>query len=371
MEMENTSDYDETSDPEKGGDLHKNYHWTPSLIKKRGYNSLQQIARDGHLEELEDYLESRASYSYPDHLDALDDKRNSALHYASRYSHLKIVELLLQSEHSIKVDNIGADGMTPLHYATRYGKNVVGGCEREAEETDTGLEVVRLLVEHGADYNKQDDYSLTPLHHSAMRGYVKVVEFLLGLDNIDINSRDKQGSTALHIAATYKNEMISQMLLEGKASVRMKDRQGQTPLHRAAQEGDGQIISLMLDNLSSDEKDISMMEEDSDGNTPLTLAVQAGNSEAVNVFMTDCECSTFINSPNNQGESPIHFASRSGDTDTLALLLDNGAKIDETNSMIQTPLYLAAANAKDNAKYAKFHSQDCENVDVVKMLIDR
>ena len=373
MEMENTSEYEENSDPEKGFDFHKNFHWTPSLIRKRGYNTLQQIARDGHLEELEDYLLSRASYpdSYPSNLDALDDKRNSALHYASRYSHLKVVETLLAPEYNIKVDNVGCDGMTPLHYASRYGKNVVGGCERKEPEEDTGLEVVKLLVEHGADYNRQDDYSLTPLHHAAMRGYIKVVEFLLGQDNIDINSRDKQGSTALHIAATYRNVMITQMLLEGNASVRIQDKQRQTPLHRAAQEGDSQIIRLMLEHLDAEDKERAIREEDSDGNTPLTLAVQAGNCEAVDVFMNDSECSTFINSPNDQGERPIHFASRSGDKDTISLLLDNGAKIDETNSMNQTPLYLAAANAKDNAKYAKFHSQDCENVDVVKLLIER
>ena len=74
--------------------------------------------------------------------------------------------------------------------------------------------------------------------------------------------------------------------------------------------------------------------------------MQAGNFEAVALFLTDRKCETFINSTNNQGESPIHFASRSGDTDTIALLLDNGAEIDGTNSMNQTPLYLAAANAK-------------------------
>ena len=94
------------------------------------YDSLQQIARDGHLEELEEYLQSRGDGS---NLDQLDDKRNSALHYASRYSHLKLVEVLLSAEYNITVDNVGADGMTPLHYATRYGKNVVGGCEREEE----------------------------------------------------------------------------------------------------------------------------------------------------------------------------------------------------------------------------------------------
>ena len=43
MEMENNSDYEDRGDLESGGSGEKNYHWTPSLIKKRGYNSLQQV----------------------------------------------------------------------------------------------------------------------------------------------------------------------------------------------------------------------------------------------------------------------------------------------------------------------------------------
>ena len=53
-----------------------------------------QIARDGHLEELTTYLES--SEIHEKHLDALDYKNNSALHYATRYSHKEIVEKLVQ-----------------------------------------------------------------------------------------------------------------------------------------------------------------------------------------------------------------------------------------------------------------------------------
>ena len=41
-EMGNNSDFDDTGDPESGGYNEKNYHWTPSLIRKRGFNSLQQ-----------------------------------------------------------------------------------------------------------------------------------------------------------------------------------------------------------------------------------------------------------------------------------------------------------------------------------------
>ena len=45
MEMENNSDYDDSGDGdlESGGYKDKNYHWTPSLIRKRGFNSLQRV----------------------------------------------------------------------------------------------------------------------------------------------------------------------------------------------------------------------------------------------------------------------------------------------------------------------------------------
>ena len=45
MEMGNNSDYDDTGegDLESGDYNDKNYHWTPSLIRKRGFNSLQQV----------------------------------------------------------------------------------------------------------------------------------------------------------------------------------------------------------------------------------------------------------------------------------------------------------------------------------------
>ena len=51
-------------------------------------------------------------------LNELDEKVNSALHYAARYSHLETVRKLLATKKAT-VDVIGSDGMTPLHYASR------------------------------------------------------------------------------------------------------------------------------------------------------------------------------------------------------------------------------------------------------------
>ena len=106
-----------------------------------------------------------------------------------------------------------------------------------------------------------------------------------------------------------------------------------------------------------------------DGNTPVTLAVEAGNSEAVAVFL-EGECSNFINIPNKQGESQIHFAARSGDRGTMEMLLDKGAEINRKNANNQTALFLAASS--ETTKRGNMDEcENNENLEIVEMLIKR
>ena len=52
-------------------------------------------------------------------LNKLDSNKNSLLHYAVRNSHKTMVERLLEFDY-IEVDISGWEGMSPLHYASRY-----------------------------------------------------------------------------------------------------------------------------------------------------------------------------------------------------------------------------------------------------------
>lgn len=64
-------------------------------------------------------------------------------------------------------------------------------------------------------------YNLTPLHHAAMRGNTEVVRLLLAsTQRSDIDNPDIQGSSALHIAATYDNKDVVEILLEKGANPR-------------------------------------------------------------------------------------------------------------------------------------------------------
>ena len=170
-----------------------------------------QLARDGDTAR---FCEHLAQFSESPHdLNRLDEKKNSALHYAARYSNLAIVNILLEN-HRVVVDNAGSDQMTPLHYAARYGKNETErNISGRSEADDVGVLVVEALVGRGADINKPDQYKLCPLHHAAMRGNIRVVECLASKEGILLDVRDDQNSTPLQIAATYGNKEVVKILL--------------------------------------------------------------------------------------------------------------------------------------------------------------
>ena len=328
-----------------------------------------QIARDGHLEELESYISN--SQNPGENINELDNKENSALHYAARYSHIEIVATLVETL-GAKTNVVGSDKMTPVHYASRYGKNVTVICDDYQEDSDTGLQVLKMLINYGGDVRAKDFYHLTPLHHAAMRGNIKIVEHLVKDCGVDVNARDKMGSTPLHIAATYKNVEVVRILLAHDVDISLKDKQRQTPLHRAAQEGCAEIIEAILESFNEKDeeaKEAAMVDEDDDGNSPVILAVEAGNSAAVSVFL-EGECSNFINKPNKQGECQIHFAARSGDLDTMEMLLDKGAEVNKKNANNQTALFLAASS-ETTKKVCTEGSEKNENVKMVQMLIER
>lgn len=149
-------------------------------------------------------------------VNALDDNKTSALHYAARHDNQRAVELLLSwgadvnlkgksqvfkvvLQHITSTVFAGNDRLTPLHFAARFKGNVSASSynkfytptiSEEPGEKDKNarpdLPVIALLAQMGASVNAKDKYGLAPLHHAAMRGNVKEVEQLLECGGIDI-----------------------------------------------------------------------------------------------------------------------------------------------------------------------------------------
>ena len=81
------------------------------------------------------------------------------------------------------------DGETPLHYASAYGR----------------LDIVQLLVDHGADVNATQQHLWTTLHLASSYGYLGIARLLLDR-GANVDARNEDGLTACQVAG--KEEVI-------------------------------------------------------------------------------------------------------------------------------------------------------------------
>merc|ERR1719495_572138 len=107
-----------------------------------------------------------------------------------------------------------------------------------------------------------------------------------------------------------------------------------------------------------------MKQRDDEKNSPLLLAVQAGNNKAVRLFMEKGGSAKYVDQPNDMGECPLHSATRSGDKSTVEILVKYKARLNRVNSEKESPLFLAAENARTE------DDDENESIELVQFLID-
>ncbi|XP_019621944.1 PREDICTED: ankyrin repeat domain-containing protein 17-like [Branchiostoma belcheri] len=157
---------------------------------------LFHVVSEGDLEMCRVFLESGAEVNAKDSL-----YNETALYVAmtsTKEENLPIVELLL----AYGADpNQSKDGSSLLHLATEQGRT----------------KTVEALVQAGANRAALDSDGHSPLHFAAANSNTELVK-LLSLPQI-LNKPDKDGLTALHLAADRGNLATVQALLEAGADI--------------------------------------------------------------------------------------------------------------------------------------------------------
>ena len=80
-------------------------------------------------------------------------------------------------------------------------------------------EIVKLLLDHGADVNATQADDFTPLHEAAQNGMLDVTQWLLDR-GAQINPRlSSSGKTPLALASEHQHEAVAELLMRHGAIV--------------------------------------------------------------------------------------------------------------------------------------------------------
>jgi ankyrin repeat protein len=284
---------------------------------------LLQAAYDGNFPTVQTFLANGADVNARNRYGA------TSLLLATFKGHTAIIKLLLENGADInakmkcplitllpprRIPKEGAD----LDSAVRMSE---GETALIIASTEGHTEIVRLLIEKGADIKAIDTFDRTALIMAAASGWTEIVKILLE-NGADINAKDDTGDTAL-MWAVNQPETIK-LLLENGADVNAKEIfQGETALMMATTHGQIEVVKLLL------EKGANINEKNFKGGTSLMLAAGRGETEIVELLL---ERGAEVNARDKNGltalqsakKAPNIFSSRS--KKIIELLEKAGAK---------------------------------------------
>ena len=175
---------------------------------------------------------------------------------------------------------IRVSARTPLYYETRRGHT----------------QVVRLLIEAGADVNLGNSEGRTPLHNAVSGGHCEIVKLLIAA-GANLNARAKNVITPLHSAIWGGHLAAAKLLVEAGAKVGPYDWFRRTRLLYASESGQFEVARMLLDAGA----DVNTI--DRSGRTPLDWAIN-GKREAIVEFLKKHGAKTGKELPENKGGTP-------------------------------------------------------------------
>ena len=104
------------------------------------------------------------------------------------------------------------------------------------------LEIVKFLVESGADVNAKDKEGWSVLMEASYEGHLKVIKYLIENGKVNVNAKDDDGWTALMRASWRGYFEIVKYLVEKGADINIKNNNGKTALDLADSEKIKEIL---------------------------------------------------------------------------------------------------------------------------------
>ena len=312
-----------------------------------------------------------------------DDRGNTALHYAVKAGNLEVCKQL--HKNGADINARGQNKMRPLQFAARYGdekrpedvwkcmkwiidklknnqmseRNRIGGEVKKGRRSAKSSEKEEVI-----DVREKDKYDFSLLHHAIQNTNWEetpvVAKKLLESGDFKVTDADKQGNTSLHLAAEFdkqerhkildvflqkdenKRFKINEKVL--KECIEARNEQGKTPLHIACGVGNPDSVEQLLKATKELGVNVDVINSpDNDGQLPLHLAIESENLTMMTILMQEgvvvsteaIQCAVRCVVRNDGTCILSHsFSCRTGNKDVYNKLMEFRQKVDEESILI-------------------------------------
>ncbi len=221
--------------------------------------------------------------------------------------------------------DIGMHGRTPLivaainghagavKYLLEHGADIhftdSGGCGVLGSVVEWGVdrEMVRLLIEAGADANGRDPYGRPILLNNRSLNDPEMLELLVS-SGADINAVDECGANGLLCAAAYGTTNAARFFIEHGLDVNSINGSGHTALMAAAGAKNIELMKLLI------EEGADLNASNSEGKTALIYSIDYADAVITAMLVA---AGTDVNARDNLGRSAIDILMEYGRRDDM------------------------------------------------------
>lgn len=159
-----------------------------------------------------------------------EDIGETLLHLAIRRNNYKLVNLLIELD--CNIDNINVQGETPILLSLKLEYNKIS----------------ELLIKNNCCLLLTDNFNRSVLHNAILYSSDYIVELILNNKFININSRDKDGNSALHLSCFNKNINKAILLVNRGIDINVLNIKDRTELSLAINKGNNELAYYLIMN---------------------------------------------------------------------------------------------------------------------------
>jgi cytohesin len=203
------------------------------------------------------------------------------------------------------------------------------------------VDIMELLLKHGADVNGRDAFKRTPLWAAVFSGQARTWELLLAA-GAEVGIVGTSGDTVLDYAVDRGQLEAVRALLAKRADPNRPSQNklflGEPPITRALRQNRRDIVDLLLANGAR------LDFRNADGQSALRAAVAGANPELVELCLSK---GLDLKEPDTAGRTALMWAAQDGSKEMIAFLLGKGLDAGAKDKDGKTAADLAVGRNRD------------------------